>query len=41
MIYEPTSFNMLHGMTLPFIFDDSAAATLTDVALYPEYFKDE
>lgn len=41
MIYEPTSFNMLHGMTLPFLFDDSASATLTDVALYPKYFKDE
>lgn len=41
MIYEPTSFNMLHGMTLPFIFDDSSAATLTDVALYPKYFKEE
>jgi len=41
MIYEPTSFNMLHGLTLPFIFDDSSAATLTDVALYPKYFKEE
>ncbi len=41
MIYEPTSFNMLHGMTLPFLFDDSASATMTDVALYPKYFKDE
>ena len=41
MIYEPTSFNMLHGLTLPFLFDDSSAATMTDVALYPKYFKKE
>jgi TRAP-type C4-dicarboxylate transport system substrate-binding protein len=41
MIYEPTSFNMLHGLTLPFLFDDASAATMTDVALYPKYFKGE
>ena len=41
MIYEPTSFNMLHGLTLPFLFDDSSAATMTDVALYPKFFKEE
>ncbi|MFT5181293.1 MAG: TRAP-type C4-dicarboxylate transport system substrate-binding protein [Alphaproteobacteria bacterium] len=41
MIYEPTSFNMLHGLTLPFLFDDASAATMTDVALYPKYFKKE
>jgi TRAP-type C4-dicarboxylate transport system substrate-binding protein len=41
MIYEPTSFNMLHGLTLPFLFDDASAATMTDVELYPKYFKKE
>ena len=41
MIYEPTSFKMLHGLTLPFQFDDSTAATRTATALYPKYFKGE
>ena len=41
MVYEPTSFNMLHGLTLPFLFDDSVAATRTALQLYPEYFKEE
>lgn len=41
MIYEPTSFNLMHGLTLPFVFDDASAATRTTVELYPKYFKKE
>ncbi|MBO6782049.1 MAG: TRAP transporter substrate-binding protein DctP [Alphaproteobacteria bacterium] len=41
MIYEPTSFDMLHGLTLPFLFDDSSAATRIAMELYPTYFKEE
>ena len=41
MIYEPTSFNMLHGLTLPFIFSDSSAGTRAYMELYPKYFREE
>lgn len=41
MIYEPTSFNLLHSLTLPFLFTDASAATRTYMELYPEYFKEE
>jgi TRAP-type C4-dicarboxylate transport system substrate-binding protein len=41
MIYEPTSFNLLHSLTLPFLFTDADAATRTYMELYPKYFKKE
>jgi TRAP-type C4-dicarboxylate transport system substrate-binding protein len=41
MIYEPTSFNLLHGLTLPFIFNDSSAGTRAYMELYPKYFRGE
>lgn len=41
MIYEPTSFNLLHSLTLPFLFNDASAATRAYNELYPRYFKSE
>ena len=41
MLYEPTSFNLLHSLTLPFLFNDASAATRTYMELYPKYFKKE
>lgn len=41
MLYEPTSFNLLHSLTLPFLFNDASAATRTYMELYPKYFKSE
>lgn len=41
MLYEPTSFNLLHSLTLPFLFNDTSAATRTYMELYPKYFKKE
>ncbi len=41
MLYEPTSFNLLHSLTLPFLFTDANAATRAYMELYPKYFKKE
>jgi TRAP-type C4-dicarboxylate transport system substrate-binding protein len=41
MLYEPTSFNLLHSLTLPFLFNDASAATRTYMELYPAYFRAE
>jgi len=41
MIYEPTSFDLLHALTLPFQFNDASAATRTYMEIYPKFFKKE
>jgi TRAP-type C4-dicarboxylate transport system substrate-binding protein len=41
MIYEPTSFNLLHSLTLPYMFNDASAATRTYMDLYARHFKKE
>lgn len=39
--YQPGSFQLLHGLQLPLLFDSPAVASLVAEELYPTFFKDE
>lgn len=39
--YQPGSFQLTHGLQLPFLFSSSGVAALVSEELYPTYLKDE
>lgn len=39
--YQPGSFQLLHGLQLPLLFDSAVTASLVSEELYPRFFKEE